>query len=133
MGYRVHVIRRQPEYGHCGAFSYKYEDFKNLLSALGCDICGTDDMVCSPRWEVSAKEYAQAIKLLAKLNKGEHINGQHVTSDCGRETIIDEKKILNIITNKYLLGDTLEDVLETMEIFEKERDHTSDYVMFDCY
>lgn len=48
MGSRVHVIKRQPEYGHCG-FNWNSEEFKSFLDDMGCATTGesyADDFEC---------------------------------------------------------------------------------------
>ena len=48
MGCRVHVVKRQPEYGSCG-FNWKSEEFKSFLDDMGCETTGEsydDDFEC---------------------------------------------------------------------------------------
>ena len=48
MGSRVHVVKRQPEYGRCG-FNWKSEEFKSFLDDMGCETTGEsydDDFDC---------------------------------------------------------------------------------------
>ena len=43
MGNRVHVVKVQREYGKSEAFNWKFEEFKDLLTSLGCNVCEQEE------------------------------------------------------------------------------------------
>jgi hypothetical protein len=145
MGCRIHVVKRQREYGETSSFNYGMEEFVNLLSNLGCDVSQAegDYYFC----EAEVEKFKRAIKVFESYIK--HI----VDGDNNKKAFLSSLKKLNIAEEdvwyneedffesmtyiltylekednydpKYLLG-VLKDYL-------KERDKKSNWIQFEMY
>ena len=108
MGYRLHVARvYKVEYALGDAFSYKSEEFHNLLSACGLEYTGDE---YDSDFEVQKDEWRKAIDTLKHLNDLE---------DDKREEIkgaIDD------------LASTTDEVIEMMEYYLNNGDPDIDYL-----
>ena len=65
MGNRVHVVKKQREYGSTDAFNWAFEEFKYLLTSLGCNVCEQDDY--SSDFEMTCDEYERAMTILTRI------------------------------------------------------------------
>ena len=144
MGCRVHVVKRQPEYGTCG-FNWKSEQFKSFLDDMGCDTTGesyADDFDC----DVSA--YKKAVWALS-------IYVHRTPSDARKKKPAQKRpkrydKFLAFLDEQGLdVSDFEADVcamadlddkakaakesLETMVAMLVERDKSSDYIAFSAF
>lgn len=108
MGYRLHVARvYKVEYALGDAFSYKSEEFHNLLSACGLEYTGDE---YDSDFEVQKDEWRKAIDKLKHLNDLE---------DDKREEIrgaIDD------------LASTTDEVVSMMEYYLENGDPDIDYL-----
>ena len=111
---RVHVVKKREEYGNYETFNWKMEEFRSLLNALDCDVCGEE---YSNRFEVYLPTYEYAMEYLKDINKGvtefENIDVDYV-KDC----------------LESLDYGTIEEVIEAMQTFYDERDKSSEYIEF---
>ena len=115
MGKRIHVIKKQEEYGDFEAFNWKQEEFFNLLSSLDCYLGGTDDYSYD-RVEIFVPEYEIAINYLKDIRDG--------------KTEFENIDILQVQEALDALNYGIDDVINYMEKFYEERDRSSDYIMF---
>ena len=65
MGNRVHVVKVQREYGKSEAFNWKFEEFKDLLTSLGCNVCEQEEY--SSDFEIVCDEYERAMTILKRI------------------------------------------------------------------
>ena len=108
MGYRLHVARvYKVEYALGDAFSYKSEEFHNLLSACGLEYTGDE---YDSDFEVQKDEWRKAIDTLKHLNDLE---------DDKREEI---KGAIND------LASTTDEVVSIMEYYLEPGDPDIDYL-----
>ena len=121
MGKRVHVVSRQEEYGSYETFNWKWEEFHSFLDLLGCDCCGEsyDD-----RFDCLAEEYKIALDALKSYQKSGSKSRKF-------KALLEE----NDLTEEDLLGYAenlggLDNVIEAMATFYKERDKKSRYIQF---
>ena len=142
MGNRVHVVKKQREYGGTEAFNWAFEEFKDLLRDLGCNVCEQDEY--SPDFEMSCEEYERGIEILKRikdaLDQDENfdlncLNFSDLTSDddepdwCSFDPdnydwndVKDDLKKLN----DYSIGE----ILKIMQDFWEERDKNSSWIQF---
>jgi hypothetical protein len=119
MGKRVHVVKKQEEYGSTAAFNWKNEEFKSLLNALGGDVCESDDYGYSDRWEISVSDFEKAMHNLEL-----YINGENLDDEC-----VDMDDIESAIKG-FEYDDAAEYVMDCMKGFYKERDMDSSWMIF---
>ena len=65
MGNRVHVVKRQREYGDLEAFNWAFEEFKDLLKDLGCNVC--EQYEYSQDFEMYCDEYERGMEILKRI------------------------------------------------------------------
>lgn len=120
MGKRLYVVSEVEEYGENEHFNWAFNEFANLLDALGCTphIYGEDGDYS--RFDVQLDEYEQAMKYMEKVVKGELLDHTCVCLDEVEEAL---KKLGDEgFTKKY--------ILEAMESFHEERDKRKSYMVF---
>jgi len=134
MGCRVHVIKKQREYGNSEAFNYKIEEFSDLLSELGCEVCAQDD--CSDFFEVSCEHYKNAIKVLKLFKK----NTTEETFEKACEKAFNNKDYTNIGLREdiedcieTLCVESVDEMIDIMETFYRERDKKSAWIQFEMW
>ena len=113
MGKRVHVVKKKEEYAGIEAFNWKMEEFKDLLNALDCNVCGEE---YGDRFDVPADDDKQAMKYLKDINNGKML----VEID-----VEDVKDAINALDYG-----TIDEIIETMNLFWKYRDKKSDWLIF---
>ena len=142
MGNRVHVVKKQREYGNSEAFNWAFEEFENLLSSLGCNVCEPDEY--SSDFEISCEEYDRAMIILARIieaqkkDKDMDLNdidfsdlaSPEYTPDC--EKFDPDKYDFNVViyNAERLKEYSLDEILKIMYTFWKERDKNSSYIQF---
>lgn len=142
MGNRVHVVKKQREYGSSEAFNWAFEEFKDLLRDLGCNVCEQDEY--SPDFEMSCEEYERGIEILKRikdaldqdedfdlncLNFSDLASGDDEPDWCSfdpdnydwNDVKYDVKKL-----NDYSIGE----ILKIMQDFWEERDKNSSWIQF---
>ena len=140
MGNRVHVVKKQREYGNSEAFNWAFEEFKDLLSSLGCDVCEQDEY--SSDFEMSCEDYERAMTILTRIieakKKDMDLNDIDLSDLASPEDTPDWEKFdpdnydfNDVIDNaEKLNGYSLEEILKIMQTFWKERDKKSSWIQF---
>ena len=142
MGNRVHVVKKQREYGKSEAFNWAFEEFENLLSSLGCNVCEPNEY--SSDFEISCEEYDRAMTILARIieaqkkDKDMDLNdidfsdlaSPEYTPEC--EKFDPDKYDFNVViyNAERLKEYSLDEILKIMYTFWKERDKNSSYIQF---
>jgi len=140
MGKRVHVVKKQREYGKSEAFNWA--GFKNLLSSLGCNVCEQDEY--SSDFEMFCEDYERAMTILKRI-----IDAQKKDKDMDLNDIdfsdlsspegtsewewfdpanYDFNYVIEIAAN--LNGYSMEEILKIMQTFWEERDKNSSWIQF---
>lgn len=117
MGKRVHVVKKQMEYGTTEAFNWSQEEFKSLLNALDCGVSEQEEY--SDFFESECDEYEKAIGYLKEYKDGKR-DFDAIDSD-------------DVDAALSELGMTAEQVLEVMESFWNERDKNSGWIQFSAW
>ena len=142
MGNRVHVIKKQREYGASEAFNWAFEEFKDLLTSLGCNVCEEEE--CSSDFEMSCDEYERAMTILSRIieakkkDKDMDLNDIDFSDLTSPEDTPDwesfnpnEYDFNEVIDNvKSLNGYSMEEILKIMQAFWEERDKNSSWIQF---
>lgn len=145
MGNRVHVVKKQREYGNSEAFNWAFEEFKDLLSSLGCDVCDTDDY--SSDFEMSCEDYERAMTILKRIIKAKKKDKDMDLNDIDFSDLAspedtpdwekfdpDNHDFNDVIDNaEKLNGYSLEEILKIMQTFWKERDKKSSWIQFSSF
>ena len=142
MGNRVHVVKKQREYGSTDAFNWAFEEFKYLLTSLGCNVCEQDDY--SSDFEMTCDEYERAMTILKRIIDA-HKNDKDMDlndidfSDLASSEDTSDWDYFNpddydfnhvIECAEKLEGYSIDEILEIMKIFWEERDKNSSYIQF---
>ena len=142
MGKRVHVVKKQREYGKSEAFNWAFEEFKDLLSSLGCYVCEQDEY--SSDFELSCNDYERAMTIFTRIieaqkkNKDMDLNDIDFSDLASPEDTSDWEKFdpdkydfNDVIDNaKSLEGYSMDEILEIMQDFWEERDKNSSWIQF---
>ena len=142
MGNRVHVVKKQIEYGKSGYFNWAVEEFKDLLSSLGCNACPLDEYPSD--FEMPCDEYERAMTILTRIieakkkDKNMDLNDIDFSDLASPEDTPDWEKFdpdsydFNNVINmaKNLQDYSMEEILENMKTFWEERDKNSSWIQF---
>ena len=142
MGNRVHVVKKQREYGKSEAFNWAFEEFKDLLSSLGCNVCEQDEY--SSDCEMSCEDYERAITIFTRIieakkkDKDMDLNDIDFSDLASQEDTPeweyfdpDNYDFNEVIDNaKRLEGYSMDEILKIMQTFYDERDKTSSWIQF---
>ena len=110
MGCRLYVARKYVvEYSGYGEFNWKQEEFRNLMDALGIELCGESDGGELWSFEVSKEDWRRGMETLKSDKDNEEIN-QALQS----------------------IGKTREEMLGIMETYLNESNPDYDWLEF-CY
>jgi len=120
MGKSLRVVSKVEEYGENERFNWAFNEFANLLDALGCTPCIYCEDGDYSRFDVQLVEYEQAMKCMEKVVKGELLDHTRVCLDDVEEAL---RKL-------YDDGFTKEYILEAMKSFHEERDKRKSYMVF---
>lgn len=124
MGKRVHVIKKHAEYGDTEAFDWQFEEFNDLLGNLGCDMCHKEDDYDD--FECDVDEYKTALKLLnAYKRKGKCKSVEKMFDEEGAD-IDDLEEALEGLGG-------IDNVLDSMRSFYRERDKKSGWISFSAW
>ncbi len=143
MGNRVHVVKKQREYGKSEAFKYGFGEFKDLLSSLGCEVYDLDDYSSSD-FEIPCEEYERAMTILKRIidahkkDKDMDLNDIDFSDLASPEDTPDwdkfdpDKYDFNDVIDdiERLNGYSMEETLKIMQTFWEERDKNSSYIQF---
>ena len=140
MGKLVHVVKKQREYGNSEAFNWAFEEFKDLLSSLGCNVCEQDEY--SSDFEMSCEDYQRAMTILTRIieakKKDMDLNDIDLSDLASPEDTPDWEKfdpddydLNDVIDNaERLEGYSMEEILKIMQTFWEERDKNSSWIQF---
>jgi len=145
MGNRVHVVKKQREYGNSEAFNWAFEEFKDLLSSLGCNVCEQDEY--SSDFEMSCEDYERAMTILKRIIKAQKKDKDMDLNDIDFSDLASPEDTPNcekfdpdnydfndVIDNaEKLNGYSLEEILKIMQTFWKERDKKSSWIQFSSF
>ena len=142
MGNRVHVVKKQREYGNSEAFNWAFEEFKDLLSSLGCNVYEQDEY--SSDFETPCEEYERAMTILTRIieaqkkDKDMDLNDIDFSDLASPEDTPDwdkfdpDKYDFNDVIDdiEKLNGYSIEEILKIMQTFWEERDKNSSWIQF---
>ena len=142
MGNRVHVVKVQREYGKSEAFNWKFEEFKDLLTSLGCNVCEQEEY--SSDFEIICNEYERAMTILKRIvdamkdDDGVDLNTIDFSDLKGDEDVPDwcqfdpARYDFNevVLYAKRLPDYSMEEILGIMKEFWGERDKKSSWIQF---
>lgn len=142
MGKRVHVVKKQREYGKSEAFNWAFEEFKNLLSSLGCNVCEQDEY--SSDFEMSCEDYERAMTILKRIIEAQKKDKDMDLNDIDFSDLAspedtsewerfdpanyDFNYVIKIAAS--LNGYSMEEILKIMQTFWEERDKNSSWIQF---
>jgi lipid II:glycine glycyltransferase (peptidoglycan interpeptide bridge formation enzyme) len=151
MGKRLHVVKKQREYGSTEAFNWCFDKFRDLIDNLGCNTCSEDEY--SDFWELTKEEYKRAINIL-KLMKDVPFKGNYSEQAKKIDQIIASEKYQKLFSANYdddcsitaedidlydvvkSLNDLdieLNELISIMNGFLKEADKKSDWIQFEAW
>ena len=145
MGNRVHVVKTQREYGDTQAFNWAFEEFKDLLSSLGCNVCEQDEY--SSDFEMTCEDYERAMTILTRIIEAKKKDKDMDLNDIDFSDLAspedtsewesfdpDNYDFNDVIDNaERLNGYSMEEILEIMQDFWKERDKDSSWIEFSSF
>lgn len=136
MGCRVHVIKRQRDYGNSEAFNYGIDGFKDVLSNLGCDVCTQDG--CDDFFELKFDEYNRALDVLKNIAKHgsvdwEKLNKKYPIENKYYDKFEDMCDVDDALESIEALGCDVPNMVEIMELFKSQRDKKSDWIQFEMW
>ena len=110
MGCKLYVAKKYVvEYSGYGEFNWQQEEFRNLMDALGIELCGESESGELWSFEVSKEDWKRGMETL-KSGK-------------------DDEEILQALQS---LGKTREEMLEIMGTYLEESDPNYDWLEF-CF
>ena len=151
MGKRLHVVKRQREYGSTEAFNWCFDKFRKLLDVLGCNVCADDES--SDFWEMTKDEYKRAITIL-KMMKDVPMDGDYKEQKEKIDQIYNSEKyqglfveneesycsitaedvdLYDVINSLKNLDIDLDELIDIMESYLKEADKKSDWIQFEAW
>lgn len=122
MGKSVHVIKKHAAYGDAEAFNWGADKFKDLLTYLGCEVCGEE----SDEFECEEKEYKNALSFLKSYQKNNKSKG---VKSFMEQNEIDEET-LGLCFNG--LGG-LDNIVKSMQEFWDEREKGYGWISFHAW
>lgn len=145
MGNRVHVVKKQREYGNSEAFNWAFEEFKDLLSSLGCNVCEQDEY--SSDFEMTCEDYKRAMIILTRIieaikkDKDIDLNTLDFSDLASPEDTPDWASFdpddydFNDVKDdvEKLDGYSMEEILSIMQGFWDERDKKSSWIQFSSF
>ena len=145
MGNRVHVVKKQREYGSTEAFSWKFEEFKGLLSSLGCNVCEQDEY--SSDFEMSCEDYERAMTIFARIIEAHKKDKDMDLNDIDFSDLASPEDtpewcsfdpyyydFNDVIDNaKDIEGYSMNEILKIMQTFWEERDKNSSWIQFSSF
>jgi hypothetical protein len=150
MGKRLHVVKRQREYGSTEAFNWCFDKFRDLMNDLGCNVCSDDDEY-SDFWEMTKEDYKRAIAIL-KLMKTVPLNGEYKEQKDAIKAIYESEKykklfdpedeyaikandieLYDVVISIKNLDIDLNELIDIMTSFLKDADKKSDWIQFEAW
>ena len=150
MGKRLHVVKRQREYGRTEAFNWCFDKFRNLLGDLGCNVCSEDEF--SDFWEITKDEYKRATTIISMMkdvpmdgnykDQQEKID-QIYNSEEYQKLFSDDELSSSITADDIDLNDVirsiknldidLDELIIIMVSFLNEADKNSNWIQFEAW
>lgn len=128
MGYRLHVVKRQEKFGDIEAFNWKNDYFADLLSTIGCNICGDEPY---DRFECLKSEFKTAIGIVKLYSEKGNLTEDDLSKTGIDPKCVDFDDINEILSStKDELGYTPTELVRVMEQFLSESDPEGDYIIF---
>ena len=124
MGKRVHVVKRQPEYGNTEGFNWKYGEFHLFLALLSDNVTGD---YFDESWEMPAEDFKRIIDFVKKFIK---TNTDEKLDELCDEYGIEKEEFVDAV---YDMETTTPKLLETLKGFYKERDKHSNWIQFHAW
>ena len=152
MGKKLHVVKKQREYGSTEAFNWCFDKFRKLLEVLGC-LCQDDK---SPDfWELTKDEYNRSIAILKIIREADvpmdgDLSEQKEkidqiynsdkfkklfddTDDSYYNITADSIDLYDVIDSLDSLDIDLDELMDIMNSFLKEADKKSDWIQFEAW
>lgn len=134
MGCRVHVVKKQREYGNTEAFNWNYSEFYSMLTSLGCNVCSCDEDSYGHFAEMTTEDYRAALNILESLRDGKEPREDDLdTLDIESVDDFNEDHKSDVMEYIKTLGYGLEYLCEIMELFYEQRDQNSDWIQFEAW
>ena len=136
MGKRVHVVSKQPEYGATEAFNWACEEFKDLLSNCGANVCGEE---YSDEFELPVEDYERSLTIIKRMKEDPDLTNDDLadlkveTEDGQNNFDPDSIDLEDIGASILKLDYTIEELIEILENFYEERDKNSDWIEFSAW
>jgi hypothetical protein len=128
MGYRLHVVKRQERFGDIEAFNWKNNEFADLLTTIGCNICGDEPY---DRFECLKSEFRKAIGIVKLYSEKGNLTEDDLSATGIDPKCVDIDDINEILSStKDELGYTLDELVRIMEQFLSESDPEGNYIIF---
>ena len=151
MGKRLHVVKRQREYGNTEAFNWCFDKFRDLLGDLGCNICSEDEY--SDFWELTKTDYKRAIAIIKMMKNvpldcdyskqkekidqiynSEKYQKLFSASDYDYCSITaDDVELYDVVKSINNIDIDLDQLIDIMTSFLKEADKESDWIQFEAW
>lgn len=128
MGKRLHVVKKQREYGVHEYFNWNYDQFADILSDLGCFVEQNDEN--SDFFEIPLQEYENAISILKQWKENKEISTDGMETYSGDQVSFDLDSVKENMDDLKLDLDTL---LKIMEDFYNECDKASNWIQFEAW
>ena len=120
MGYRLHVVKRQEQFGDIEAFNWKNNEFADLLSTIGCGVCGDNPY---DRFECLKSEFRNAIGIVKLYSEKGNLTEDDLSATGIDPECVDIDDINEILSStKDDLGYTPKELAGVMEQFLSESD-----------
>ena len=124
MGKRLHVVKKQVQYGNNEAFNWCFQDFHRLMCLFSNEVSGEgydDD------WDMPVEDYKKAMDFIKKLGKTEGCNKR---KELAENANIDYDELMSYI---HALQSKEGELLSDMQAFYRQRDKHSYYIAFSAW
>lgn len=128
MGYRLHVVKQQEKFGDIEAFNWKNSEFADLLTTIGCNVCGDEPY---DRFECLKSDFRKAIGIVKLYSEKGRLSEDDMSATGIDPEFVDIDDINEILSStKDELGYTPDELVKVMEQFLSESDPEGDYIIF---
>lgn len=128
MGKKLHVVKKQREYGVQGYFNWEYGKFMDILSGLGCYVAQEDENY--DFFEIPLKDYENAMSILKQWKDNKEISIEEMEPYYGEQVYFD---LDSVKTKMDAIKLDLDPLLKIMEDFYEERDKDSNWIQFEAW
>ena len=124
MGKRLHVVKRQAQYGDTEAFNWSFEEFHKLMELFSEEVSGDE---YDDDWEMPVEDYKKAMDFIKKLEKTKDpVKERKLVEDAD----IDYDDLMSYINT---LQSKEGELLSNMQAFYRERDKHSSWIAFSAW